>query len=84
METVIVRSDGYHCIGPVMKRRREALGLSLNDLCKLIRAGTGEGYIMLDRATRQLSKQTIWRMELMCEFELDTVTALVIKKILES
>ena len=82
--TVIKRSEGYHYMGQVMKRRRKELGLSLNDLHKLIKAGTGEGYIMLNRATRQLSKQTIWRMELMCEFELDTVTALVIKKILES
>ena len=36
METVIVRSEGYHCIGPEMKRRREELSLSLNDFCKLL------------------------------------------------
>jgi len=83
METVIKRSNGYHCMGPVMKRKREELGLSLNDFRKLIKAGIGEDYILINGAIRQLSKQTIFRIERMATVELEPVVALVIKKILE-
>jgi len=81
--TVIKRSEGYHCIGPEMKRRREELGLSLNDFRKLIKASTGEDYILVNGAIRQLSKQTIFRIERMATVELEPVVALVIQKILE-
>jgi len=80
--TVIKRSEGYHCMGQVMKRRRKELGLSLNDFRKLLHAGTGEDYILVNGAVRQLSKQTIFRIERMATVELEPVVALVIKKIL--
>ena len=80
--TVIVRSDGYHCIGPELKRRREELGLSLRDFCKLIQTGIGEEYIVVNGSLRHLSKQTIFRIERMAAVELEPVVALVIKKTL--
>ena len=83
MDTVIKRSEGYHCMGQVMKRRRKELGLSLNDFCKLIRAGIGVDYIVVNGSIRQLSKQTIYRIERMATVELEPVVALVIKKILQ-
>ena len=83
METVvIVRSDSYHCMGPELKRKREELGLSLNDLCKLIQTGIGVDYIVVNGSLRDLSKQTIFRIERMAAVELEPVVALVIKKIL--
>ena len=82
MDTVIVRSEGYHCMGPELKRRREELGLSANDLRKLIQAGTGVDYIVVNGSIRQLSRQTIFRIERMAKVELEPVVALVIKKIL--
>ena len=82
MDTVIKRSDGYHCIGPELKRRREELGLLLKDFCKLIQAGIGEEYIVVNGSIRHLSKQTIFRIERMATVELEPVVALVIKKTL--
>jgi len=79
---VIKRSDSYHCMGPAMKSRREELGLSLNDLCKLIQTGIGVDYIVVNGSLRDLSKQTIFRIERMDAVELEPVVALVIKKIL--
>ena len=80
---VIKRSDTYRCIGPEMKRRREELGLSLNDFCKLLQTGIGVDYIVVNGSLRHLSKQTIFRIERMAAVELEPVVALAIKKILE-
>ena len=80
---VIKRSDTYRCIGPEMKRRREDLGLSLNDFCRLLQAGIGVEYIVVNGSILQLSRQAIYRIERMAAVELEPVVALAIKKILE-
>lgn len=85
MATLIKRRVEYYYInGPVLRAQRLAAGLSLTDLCRLIMAGTGKDYIEIDGACRQLSKQTVYRMERMTEFGLDQATAFVIQKIFKS
>ena len=79
---VIKRSDTYRCMGPAMKSKREELGLSLNDFCRLLQAGIGVEYIVVNGSILQLSRQAIYRIERMAAVELEPVVALAIKKIL--
>jgi len=85
MTTIIKRRVEYYYIsGHAMKQQRMAAGLSLNELCKLIRLAIGTDYIDINGATRQISKQTVFRMEKMTELGLTPETAEAIVKIFES
>lgn len=78
------RSNEYYYIyGETLKVQRKAAGLSLRQLCDLIKCATKRDYITINGSTSLLSKMTIWRMERMHEIALEPATALVIKKIFE-
>jgi predicted transcriptional regulator len=67
--------------GPNLKAQRQAAGLSLRNLADLIKAATGEKYIVINGYPWQLCKQTIWRMQKMHTIELEPAVALIIQRI---
>ncbi len=77
------RVEYYYITGEALRSQRQAAGLSLAQLCYLIKSCLDSDYILINRSVRQLSKQTIWRMERMYEIELEPKTALIIQKIFE-
>jgi transcriptional regulator with XRE-family HTH domain len=83
VELIKKRVEYYYISGPALRAQRKAAGLSLRQLCNLMRSGLGADYIIINRAIRQLSKQTVWRMERMFEIELEPAAALIIRKIFE-
>ena len=83
VELIKKRVEYYYISGTALRVQRKAAGLSLRQFSELLKAGLDADYILINRSIRQLSKQTVWRMERMYEIELEPATALVIAKIFE-
>jgi hypothetical protein len=77
------RVEYAYISGNALRLQRQYKGLSLRQLARLMADALGADYIVINRSIRQISKQTVWRMEKMHEIELEPEAAAAIEKIFE-